>query len=117
MSKLPFRSFALSLHKTGCTRENRSKLLFRSFALSLQNNCKFIAVTGQLDLSEPITLDEMNGIYLMDRTVDGFATTEKFPAVLLVMAQDAYPVQESDGGCIVSCRTVYSDTLRVTCRR
>ena len=89
-----------------------SKLPFRSFALSLQNNCKFIAVTGQLDLSEPITLDEMNGIYLMDRTDDGFATTEKLSARLVVMAKDTCSVQETEGVRTASCRTVYSGALR-----
>lgn len=52
-----------------------SKLPFRSFALSLQNNYKFIAVIGLLYLFEPITLDEKNGIYLMNWTDVGIAAT------------------------------------------
>lgn len=68
-----------------------SKLLFRSFALSLQNNYKFTAVTGLLYLFEPITLDEKNGIYLMNWTDVGIAATEKLSARLVVMAkQKAY---------------------------
>ena len=34
-NKFSFRSFALSLHKIGCTRETENEFSFRSFALSL----------------------------------------------------------------------------------
>lgn len=89
-----------------------SKLPFRSFALSLQNNYKFTAVTGLLYLFEPITLDEKNGIYLMNCTDVGIAATEKLSARLIVMAKDTCSVRETEGGRTASCRTVYSDALR-----
>lgn len=89
-----------------------SKLPFRSFALSLQNNYKFIAVTGLLYLFEPITLDEKNGICLMNWTDVGIAATEKLSARLVVMAKDTCSVQETEGVRTASCRKVYSDALR-----
>ena len=89
-----------------------SKLPFRSFALSLQNNYKFTAVTGLLYLFEPITLDEKNGIYLMHRTDVGIAATEKLSARRGGMAKDTCSVQETEGVRTASCRTVYSGALR-----
>lgn len=69
-------------------------------------------MTGLLYLFEPITLDEKNGIYLMNWTDVGIAATEKLYARLVVMAKDTCSVRETEGVCTASCLTVYSDALR-----
>lgn len=51
-------------------------------------------MTGLLYLFEPITLDEKNGIYLMNWTDVGIAATEKLSARLVVMAKDTCSMQE-----------------------
>lgn len=52
-------------------------------------------MTGLLYLFEPITLDEKNGIYLMNWTDVGIAATEKLSARLVFMAKDTCSVQET----------------------
>ena len=52
-------------------------------------------MTGLLYLFEPITLDEKNGIYLMNWTDVGIAATEKLSARLVVMAKDTCSVQKT----------------------
>lgn len=59
---------------------------------------------------EPITLDEMSGIRLMNRTDTKFVTNEEMLRRLLVMARDAYRVQEIDGLRIGNYYTMYFDT-------
>lgn len=59
---------------------------------------------------EPITLEEMSGIRLMNRTDTKFVTNTAMLKRLLVMAKDAYRVQEIDGRRIGEYYTVYFDT-------
>ena len=58
----------------------------------------------------PITLDEMSGIRLMNRTDTKFVTTLPMLMRLLEMAKDDYFVQEIDGAHIAGYYTVYFDT-------
>ena len=59
---------------------------------------------------EPITLEEMSGIRLMNRTDTKFVTNVAMLKRLLLMAKDAYRVQEIDGRRIGEYYTVYFDT-------
>ena len=59
---------------------------------------------------EPITLDEMSGIRLMNRTDTKFVTTKPMLRQLLLLAQDDYRVQEIKGERIAPYYTVYFDT-------
>lgn len=59
---------------------------------------------------EPITLAEMKGIRLMNRTDTKFVTTRAKLIELLLMAQQEYFVQEIDGRRIGDYYTVYFDT-------
>ena len=59
---------------------------------------------------DPITLDEMSGIKLMNRTDTKFVTTVDRLMLLLAKARDEYRVQEVDGRRIASYYTAYFDT-------
>lgn len=59
---------------------------------------------------DPITLDEMSGIKLMNRTDTKFVTTVDRLMLLLSKARDEYRVQEVDGRRIASYYTAYFDT-------
>lgn len=61
---------------------------------------------------EPITLYEMSGIRLMNRTDVKFITTKKMLAGFLLMAHDDYLVHETKGKRMDSYYTVYFDTER-----
>lgn len=63
-----------------------------------------------LNYFEPITLEQMNAIRLMNRTDTKFVTT--FPKLrqLLTMAKNDYYVQEIDGERIAPYYTLYFDT-------
>ena len=50
----------------------------------------------------PITLDEMSGIRLMNRTDTKFVTTLPMLMQLLEMAKDDYFVQEIDGAHVAA---------------
>lgn len=86
--------------------------VIKNITLYLQNNYKNVTVTELLNSYEPITLDEMSSIRLMNRTDVKFVTTKKMLAKLLVMAHDDYMVQEIDGKRMASYYTVYFDTER-----
>ena len=58
----------------------------------------------------PITLDEMSGIKLMNRTDTKFVTTIDKLRSLLMLAHDDYRVQDIDGRRIASYYTAYFDT-------
>jgi len=58
----------------------------------------------------PITLDEMSGIKLMNRTDTKFVTTESQLKQLLLLARDQYRVQVIDGERRASYYTAYFDT-------
>ena len=58
----------------------------------------------------PITLDEMSGIRLMNRTDTKFATTMERLADLLVMARAEYRVQDVNGVRNIPYYTMYFDT-------
>ncbi len=62
---------------------------------------------SQLD---PISLDEMSGIKLMNRTDTKFVTNKTKLVQLLEMAQGKYYAQQIDGQRIANYRTVYWDT-------
>ena len=59
---------------------------------------------------DPITLDEMSGIKLMNRTDTKFVTTVDRLRLLLKLAHDDYRAQEIDGKRIASYYTAYFDT-------
>lgn len=59
---------------------------------------------------EPITLDEMGSIRLMNRTDTKFVTTKPLLRQLLLLAQDNYRVQDIYGERISPYYTVYFDT-------
>ena len=59
---------------------------------------------------DPITLDEMSGIRLMNRTDTKFVTTRPMLEKLLMMAKDDYYAQDIDGHRIAAYYTVYFDT-------
>lgn len=59
---------------------------------------------------DPITLDEMSGIKLMNRTDTKFVTTVDRLRLLLTLAHDAYRIQDIDGHRIASYYTAYFDT-------
>lgn len=59
---------------------------------------------------DPITLDEMSGIRLMNRTDTKFVTTKPILRELLLLAQPNYRVQEIAGERIAPYYTVYFDT-------
>ncbi len=58
----------------------------------------------------PITLDEMSGIRLMNRTDTKFVTTKPKLRQLLMMASDDYYVQQIDGNPLAAYYTLYFDT-------
>ncbi len=59
---------------------------------------------------DPITLDEMSGIRLMNRTDTKFVTTRPMLERLLQMAAGDYYAQEIDGRRMADYYTVYFDT-------
>ena len=59
---------------------------------------------------DPITLDEMSGIKLMNRTDTKFVTTVDRLRLLLMLAHDDYRAQDIDGTRIASYYTAYFDT-------
>jgi len=63
-----------------------------------------------LKLFDPITLDEMSGIRLMNRTDTKFVTTKPMLERLLQMARNDYYAQDIDGRRMADYYTVYFDT-------
>lgn len=63
-----------------------------------------------LNQYEPITLDEMKNIRLMNRIDTKFVTTLPVLKQLLLLAQEDYYVQETDNERISPYHTVYFDT-------
>ena len=59
---------------------------------------------------KPISLDEMSGIKLMNRTDTKFVTTADRLKLLLMLAHDEYRAQEIDGRRIAAYYTAYFDT-------
>lgn len=58
----------------------------------------------------PVSLEEMNGIRLMNRTDTKFVTSQDKLASILQLASSEYRVQEVDGERVIAYRTVYLDT-------
>ena len=63
-----------------------------------------------LSLLQPISLDEMSGIKLMNRTDTKFVTSKSKLAELLELAQGKYFAQQIEGMRIANYRTTYWDT-------
>ena len=59
---------------------------------------------------QPISLDEMSGIKLMNRTDTKFVTTVDRLRLLLMLARDDYRAQEVNGERIANYYTAYFDT-------
>ena len=59
---------------------------------------------------QPIFLDEMSGIKLMNRTDTKFVTTVDRLKLLLMLARDDYRIQEVNGRRVASYYTAYYDT-------
>lgn len=58
----------------------------------------------------PISLDEMSGIKLMNRTDTKFVTSKEKLVQLLELAQGHYFAQETEVGRVANYRTIYWDT-------
>ena len=67
-------------------------------------------MTPDLSHFSPITLEQMSGVKLMNRTDTKFVTTEDRLRLLLQMASDDYFVQEIGGGRHLEYDTTYFDT-------
>jgi len=67
-------------------------------------------IASWLSQLEPISLDEMSGIKLMNRTDTKFVTSKAKLAAMLELAQGKYFAQQIDGNRIANYRTVYWDT-------
>ena len=65
---------------------------------------------GIIKTYSPITLEEMSGIKLMNRTDTKFVTTVDRLKLLLMLARDDYRAQDIDGKRIASYYTAYFDT-------
>ncbi len=65
-----------------------------------------------LEQLPPISLDEMSGIKLMNRTDTKFVTNKEHLAELLELVQGQYYAQQIDGLRVANYRTVYWDTPR-----
>ena len=63
-----------------------------------------------LSTFQPITLDEMSGIKLMNRTDTKFVTTVDRLMLLLQLAREEYRAQEINGERVASYYTAYFDT-------
>lgn len=63
-----------------------------------------------LELLEPITLEQMSSIRLMNRTDTKFVTNKQHLARLLEMAQGHYYAQFNEGSRIADYKTTYWDT-------
>lgn len=63
-----------------------------------------------LNTYSPITLDEMSGIRLLNRTDTKFVTVDHMVRKLLLMAKNDYFVQQTGGMRILSYYSVYFDT-------
>ena len=63
-----------------------------------------------LSLFDPITLDEMSGIRLMNRTDTKFVTTRPMLERLLLMAHEEYYAQQIGNSRMAAYYTVYFDT-------
>ncbi|MBQ8047376.1 MAG: polyphosphate polymerase domain-containing protein [Prevotella sp.] len=68
------------------------------------------AISDILNSYEPITLEEMSGIKLMNRTDTKFVTNTAMLTRLLQLAREAYRVQEINGLRIAEYYTTYFDT-------
>ena len=67
-------------------------------------------MTEVIKLFEPISLEQMSGVKLMNRTDTKFVTTSERLQLLLQMAQNDYYVQEIDGERNLEYDTTYFDT-------
>ncbi len=68
------------------------------------------SISQLLSRLAPISLDEMSGIKLMNRTDTKFVTDREHLAELLALAEHDYYAQQIDQERIASYRTVYWDT-------
>ena len=67
-------------------------------------------ILGLLDQMQPITLDQMSSIKLMNRIDTKFVTSKRLLLELLRRVQDKYYVQEINSDRISPYRTTYFDT-------
>lgn len=67
-------------------------------------------ILSQLSQMQPITLDQMSSIKLMNRIDTKFVTSRRLLLELLRRVQDKYYVQEINGDRISPYRTTYFDT-------
>lgn len=87
--------------------------------MNLQESPNSVTFASKIKVSEmeeilrqyaPITLDEMTGVKLLNRTDTKFVTNIPTLMLLLEMASDDYYVQDIDGVRIAPYYTVYFDT-------
>ena len=72
----------------------------------------FLMMTEILNQFDPISLEEMGGIRLMNRTDTKFVTTKDRLLQLLRLARYDYMAQEIDGRRVAAYYTLYFDTAR-----
>ena len=68
-------------------------------------------MTELINRFEPISLEQMSGVKLMNRTDTKFVTTTERLRLLLEMAQQDYYIQEIDGQRNLEYDTTYFDTM------
>ena len=73
-------------------------------------------MTEVIKLFDPISLEQMSGVKLMNRTDTKFVTTTDRLRLLLQMAQHDYYVQEIDGERNLEYDTTYFDTMQFDTR-
>ena len=76
----------------------------------MQDKSKTVTIDETLNKFDPISLEEMKDIRLMNRTDTKFVTSRGKLMQLLQLASDEYYVQEIDGRRIGEYYTVYFDT-------
>ena len=58
----------------------------------------------------PISLEEMSGIKLMNRTETKYVTSYQMLKEILLVARHDYRIQEVNGECNIAYHTIYLDT-------
>lgn len=85
-------------------------LFFRKLIMPISNQ----DILDLLNVMEPISLDQMSSIKLMNRIDTKFVTSRRLLVELLRRVKDKYYVQEINGDRISPYRTTYFDTDRYT---
>ena len=89
-------------------------IIYIFFHIFVVRKCNFMEIDAHidrlLDTLEPITLEQMSSIRLMNRTDTKFVTNKEHLVRLLEMAQGKYYAQYLNGSRIANYMTTYWDT-------